>query len=254
MAEPFYRDGYSLAQLYAVMNDEERANYDKAVGENNNDLAYQYIDESVRRLKSTGIEPDQLRRDAGTFKSLPNALPEYTWSWRRAHIASIPPIVISIIEAIVIISLIWGPIIVQNPANVILYWLLLCHIPVFIACPYFIVVYVVVLRELYKKERTSAFQRRVAWSLIIGYTVLEGLAFIGAMISLIWRLVIMGECSALSGPHDCKTSIQQNVALSELILVILLCVTGLVAFFFGLYLIYQLQGKRVGLFTQLKTD
>jgi hypothetical protein len=123
-------------------------------------------------------------------------------------------------EAWVLISLVWSPILVRPPAEVNLYWLLICHAPLLCSALFMFFAYMFYLDSAFDKGGivTNAGTRSTANILIIVYLACEMLSVLGGMIAVLWRVILFSRCAGLEDIHTCKLQIHQTVALALLIL------------------------------------
>jgi hypothetical protein len=123
-------------------------------------------------------------------------------------------------ETMTLVSFVWAPILVRPPAEVNLYWLLICHAPMLGSVLFMFFAYMFYLDSAFEKGGvvTNAGTRSTSNILVIVFLACEMLSVLGAMIAVIWRIILFSRCAGLEDIHTCKLPIHQNVALSQLIL------------------------------------
>lgn len=172
---------------------------------------------------------------------------------------------LNILELIILIFLLAGPIVTTQIYDLTLYYLLIAQVPCFFAailgifaCGYAIPAEVAIVRQTNdmvdaiqkgavivngRYARFKIFIASGARTILIVYLVFEALNIVGALLSLVWRAVLQGNCNN-NAASACHTQINYNIEVGELVLVCILFVVALIAFAIALFIqrsIYNIQ-------------
>jgi hypothetical protein len=150
-------------------------------------------------------------------------------------------VIINLIEIIILSILVGAPIVTTAVYDTTLYYLLIANVPTlfaaifgFISCGLSVpnAISEAKYHDLNKKRRFIAAGAKI---FLIVYLVFEALDLIGAIISLIWRIVLFVNCDNALASSACHSTINYNIAVSELSLMAILIIVSLIGFVLGLF-------------------
>jgi uncharacterized protein YneF (UPF0154 family) len=145
--------------------------------------------------------------------------------------------VINIVELIILPFLVGGPIVTTAIYDLTLYYLLIADffLPFaiifgLIACAF--VVPSSVKRVLASNDPSTSGEVR---ALLITYIVFEILNLAGAVVSLVYRIILLVQCNN-NDTSLCHTPINHNIAISELVFICVLVAASIIGFIFALFI------------------